>query len=272
MRITKQRGEGAQYSEDADGEKIVESFRVDQIEGGSYAVRLRNVRRNAFFPIIGAPHEEVDGIQLLSVTVEALNVDATVCDVLLTWGVPASEAQLGDQGGETGSGAVEFAAESVQDERNTDVFGEPLITEYQGTFDPNDLIEGNSPGEGFAVVRLHRRTHTVEYEKSILTVRLRRRESRVPRDEAIEFHNKTNSRDWSGFPPFTWLCRGITSSDNGDGTHDVTYYFSYKPETWQVELRIKLLGFFPPDGGVNNGISYRHIYESVDFNRLGVSF
>lgn len=270
--LTPRRGDGSRLIEDSDGIRIVDSFRATEISGGDHASRLYNVRRHSDLPVQGQSHPSVPGIQVVSTEVEFLNTEGTIADVFVTWGRPAS-GLTGDAASETGPGAVEFAAETIQEETSRDIFGNPLVTEYVGTFNPDP--EENSLEEGdvaSSILRLFRRTHSVEFDRSLWTVRLRRRETRVPKEAAEKFHNAVNSRPWSGFPEHTWRCRGITSTDNGDGTHDVGYFFSYKKETWLVELKAKVGGFIPNDAGAANGFSRRHIYELEDFNELGVGF
>jgi hypothetical protein len=88
----------------------------------------------------------------------------------------------------------------------------------------------------------------------------------------------TNSQTWNGADPNTYLCTSITGRSNDGGvTYVVTYTFEYDPVNffqsivfWEDPITRTRPVLTAEDIASSNGVELVTVYQSVDFNALGL--
>ena len=236
---------GETLTETEGGWQSTRVFDVTGLSGNAAAQLYRAAIRNAV-PQIGETHPSVPGIVVTRRQATPLGADGV--RVTCTYGQPS-----GDTPGQPAE--VSLSADVIQDDTITDVNGDTIQTNY-----------------ATASISAVQRVHRVDFERPSTTVAFRRLLSGVPKNQARDFVGKVNSREWSGFPAKTWLCRSISSSQDAPDRHRVTYEFTYKADTWQAEVSTDVDGLIPVDAEIGNGILRVDIYGGADFNALDVSF
>lgn len=240
--------EGPSAIETKDGLQIVRSALVTGLDDISREQRLIQALRGApDMPRIG---ERYPG-QSITVINKSASFEGNNVRVLLSYGKDPEETS---GAGETGRGRVSINADTLTVDEDKDIKGRALISKYLS-----------------ASFVLTERRHTVQVDRPVVTLRLRRTESSLPVSKVFDFTGTVNKRRWAGKPKETWFCRGISVDENAEERFELVYTFSFRPERWKAIIRAKINGLIPADAIIKNGINEVDVYKLMDFNRLGVS-
>jgi len=255
------RRDTSKITETKDGFRHVRVFDVDALGSNSERLLLDALEQGDI-PKIGDPHPFINGIFCLDR--ESKQPPGTKsARVTCTYGV--EDAAAVGAGAVGGRGLVEFFADVVTETVTTDINGDMLITIWTGVLQASSL---STPQEFLLAARRHR----VEVDRPTIGVRLRRKESQLSTERILAIVGSVNASTWSGSRPKTWLCRSVDSSENTDGSHQVSYTFTYKPDTWQVLLTTRIENEIPLDVVEGNGIALYDVYPLFDFNSVGIGF
>jgi hypothetical protein len=233
-------------------------YLIDAV-GGTPEAKLYNATITAGVPQYGDAHPILPDVIVTSVSAKPLDSGEQVI-VTVNYSVPdIDEAALVEEDGETGVSTVSISTGLVTEQTWRDINGELMYVQWSG-----QGVSKNSYKRG-------------ETQKPQLQVSFDRNESSPPKAAVTSYLGKVNSVPWSGFGAKTWLCTQINATeDKTKGVFKVTYGFSYKPETWRFEAFINLTSEEIEEARIDpdneNGYAIYDVYESADFNSLGLSF
>jgi len=245
---------------DKDGFSVDRVFVVDEVGGGNQA-KLYNAMIAAGIPQYGEPHPFLDELQVTSITAAPLK-SGTQAKINVTYSIPDIDevSEIEAEEGETSSTLV-FSSSLSSEVEFSDINGELLAAQYfqstAGTFQQATKYE------------------EADVQRPQLKATFSRTEADLPKTIVSTYLGKVNANSWSGFPPKTWLCSGITSRES-KGKFDVEYEFVYRPQTWRLEVVVGIsqeeADKFPIDVDSGNGYAVYDVYDTIDFNNLGLSF
>jgi len=218
--------------------------------GGSWQTRTKRVADA--LPKIGARLSGEPGIRLRNIEIAAVTKENNAFSALLEYGVKTAAESEAEEGG----GSITFTADTVTEKTTTDIRGRKLRTEYYNL-------------ASFGITRIN---HEADVDRPLWTVQIKKELKFLPRNFALTYTGAVNSRQWSGFPARTWLCRNIGASEKAGGRYDVEWLFSYNPKTWRLFTNTKIDGLIPADVRTGNGTEVWDVYPLKDFNAMGVSF
>jgi len=117
---------------------------------------------------------------------------------------------------------------------------------------------------------------SADVQKPQLSVSFKRIESSIPKGIIANYLGKINSVPWSGFPAKTWLCSSIDATEDKPGIFNVDYSFTYNADDWRLQVYMNLtqeqIDELPPNVDTGNGFGIFDVYETADFNSLGMTF
>ena len=232
----------------------VERVFVTDSTVGSKEARLYNVSQLSGIPQFNDPHPVIPEIFVSNVRVEPLKSGEQFKITVNYDPLTTEEGQTEETGG---TGAVSISSGTVVDRTYKDINGELLFVNYTS-------VSG-------LTVTVREAIRAVDVQRPQTSVTLKRTESEIPKDQLQSYVGLVNSIEWSGFPEKTWLCTGINVSQNKD-QWDVEYQFSYNKNTWAAEININVDNVVPIDVSLGNGLAIYDVYESINFNELGLSF
>lgn len=240
-----------------EGETLLEtsdgfvSTRVGDVTGlaGRESAYLFKAARRRGVPKVGDQHPDIPGIVCTRRGMKTVGADGV--RITFTY----SKLTTDMVGGPV---EVEFVGDTLNEETVFDIDGNLIQTKY------TSFTAGTSS--------LTTRTHRMAIERPTFTVRLSSTRRNVPKILAADLTGAINAREWSGFPPLTWLIRSVSSSQQAVDRHRVTVTATYRKTTWLGEVATDVDGIIPEDATVTNGIRTVRVYQEVDFSRLGMSF
>lgn len=210
----------------------------------------------ALVPDDASEHPGIPGIFLKDTIIRPRGRNPRICKVDLVYGTDEDD-EAG--AGASGSGQISINGDTLTVDVDTDIHGKKLISKY--------VNKGVSGG-----LTLSTRRHTVQVDRALVTVSLRRVEKRLPRSKVFDVMGTVNKKKWSGFPKETWFMRNIGVDENDEGEFPIVYTMTYNPNRWKGLLRAKIDGLIPADAKLGDGLSEVDVYELFDFNKLGVRF
>jgi len=146
------------------------------------------------------------------------------------------------------SGRIQIGVSLAAVQSTADADGNEISLSYTYPEDyPDADLAGQTVEQG-GLIGANLPTHTI-----VLT----RSEASDPAAKSRAYSGKFNSDGWGlheAADPHTWRCDGITGQSSG-GEWEVTYSFSYNPETWKVWATFidRRTGMPPPDLVLNTG-------------------
>ena len=251
---------GSTIKRGKDGFSAERIFFVDDV-GGNAEQKLYNAMIQSGIPQYGDPHPFLPEVQVTNITAVP-HKNGQQIRINVSYSLPSvqdvAETESED---ENSPGTVSLNSSTSREVAFRDINGELLRTQYV------DQIAGN--------ISIQTKYAEADVQRPQLQVTFSRTESEIPKDRIDTYLGKVNSTAWSGYAPKTWLCSSITAREN-QNKFDVTYRFLYNKETWRLEvihgLTQEQADALPIDVETGNGYAVYDVYESADFNALGVSF
>ena len=244
--------ESARLTQDQDGYTAEQIFIVDGVTGSAEA-KLYNALQTSGIPQYGDAHPVIPSIQVIDRQASPIK-SGTQIRIEITYGVPSGDDTAED---ENGDGKAIITSSLVSEQTHFDINGELIKAEYSN---------GISTTTNYA---------TVEVQRPQMRITLSRKESEMPKERIKTYLGRINSVEWSGFPPKSWLCSAISVRENA-GSYDVEYSFEYREYLWLAEivLPINVADALanPIDKDSRNGYARFNVYETANFNKLGLSF
>ena len=243
---------GGRYRELEDGGiEVSRVFVVDQVDGPAFARHERAKlapsvpRRSDRHPL----HREALAVEF---NVDAIGPSQFTVEVVYRTPSAGAGGLSTEVGGPTLAEWVsELASETVIHDKN------------------GNLIQTSYSAAGGLITR----THRVQVERALYSVRLTRTLAASARDFNRRYTNRINSRPWSGFPQYAVRCRGFSSNQVAPRVHQVTGLFSVSPTadgTWRTTVvSDDGEGVIPTDIIRGNGLELIDNYDAVDFNGSG---
>lgn len=240
---------------DADGFSTDRIFIVNDVTGTPYD-KLYDAMLQAGVPQYGDPHPSIPEIQVTEITASPLDDNPNQVQLDVRYSVPSEEdSALSD--GDNAPGVPVVSSSLVGEETHLDINNEFLVVTYHTSA---------------AVIKKYEPT-TVQRPQ--MRVTLTRIEEEIPKDDISTYLGTVNEVEWSGYPAKTWLCSGIDSRIQ-EGKWEVAYSFAYRKDTWRALLTTLIpqdsIDDFPADVESGNGFAIYDVYESRNFNELGLSF
>lgn len=233
------------------GYRAERTFLVSSIPGNKEA-KLYNALQASDIPKHGDPHPVIPGIVVTKVEAKP-QTSGNQTRIVAVYTEPSSDLAAR----EDSSGQVVLSTGLVGEEEFFDIHGVRMSVRYlSGAIDLTKYA-------------------TVDVQRPQIRAVFRRSELVSPKPKITQYLGKVNSTTWSGYPARTWLCSGINATETSSG-YDVEYSFSHREETWRVEVIFRTaeeeLAQSPINKESGNGYSTYEVYESADFNGLGLSF
>lgn len=223
---------------------------------GSADARLYNAIQNASLPQYGDPHPVIPEIQVTDIQASPVSGESENVKIRVTYSIPSSDDSA--EGSEGGTGRAVITSSLTNEQTHFDINGDLIKASYTSAL--NAISTTYAP---------------VDVQRPQMRVTLTRRESEIPKENLKKFLGRVNSVAWSGFPPITWLCSGISVREI-DGAFDVDYSFEYREERWKGELVLPIDAAdaqdSPIDKDTGNGFALFDVYHAANFNELGLSF
>jgi hypothetical protein len=239
---------------DSEGYSVERVYIVSDLPGQADA-KLFKAISDPNIPQYGDAHPVIAGISVTDVTAEPIMNQADQFQVTVVYSVPSDD----DATDTDPEGRALITSSLTNETTHFDINGELIKARYVSGV--NSISTKYSP---------------VEVQRPQLRVTLTRKENAAPKSSIEKYHGKINSVDWSGFPPQTWLCSGISARENDDGTWNVDYSFEYRRERWKGELVVPLSAAQAEDNPIDkdqgNGYALFDVYETANFNSLGLRF
>ena len=229
------------------------------ISGGTPESKLFDAMRSDGIPQYNDPHPILPEVIVTSVNARPVTGSTTdQIKVMVSYSIPEADDAEGDlDAEETIDGSVTLTTSLATEQTFFDIFGEFLTVKWLGS----------------AIVVKYT---DADVQRPQLEVTFRRIETSLPKADIIKFLGKVNSAPWSGFPAKTWLCTKIDASEEKEGRFDVDYGFSYREDSWRLEVIAGLtpeqIDELPPNTETANGYQVYDVYAGADFNQLGLSF
>lgn len=259
MTVYKDIADAESLSRDRDGYTAERVFIVDRVTGTPES-KLYNAMVTGGIPQYGDPHPSIPDLQVTSIRADARTSSQVRISVTYTIPKPDDINEIEADEDET-SGSLSVTSNLSNEVVFRDISGELLRAQYYA------LGEG-----GFTIEQKY---EEAEVQRPQLQVQFTRIESSVPKANIQKFLGKVNSVAWSGFPPKTWLCSGIVAREN-KAKFDIEYQFTYRADTWRLEIVVGIsqeeADSFPIDVNSGNGYAVFDVYETADFNALGLNF
>ncbi|MCP5017112.1 MAG: hypothetical protein GY938_17850 [Ketobacter sp.] len=218
---------------------------------GSKTSRLYNVTLSAGIPRHGDPHPVIPDIFVSNVRAEPLKSGEQFKVTVIY------DPLSNDTDAVNGAGTISSSTGTTTERTYRDINGNLMEVKY--------YLSGGDSGSFAEGVR------AVDVQRPQTTITLSRTELTVPKEAIEKYVGLINSIDWSGYPPKTWICSGINFRENKN-KYEVDYEFAYRRKTWVAEVSININNTVPSDATLANGIALYDVYETVNFNELGLSF
>lgn len=210
-------------------------------------------------PQLNDEHPSVPGIVARSFAIDQAPHENQIMRVVVGYEEPPA-IEESEELGSTGK-TIEVSIDTFSETTVFDKDGELMGLQYRRV----------SFGGGTAEFEQRNLEFTVE--RPTATVRITEETSRIPKEFILDgFVGSVNSVEWSGFPPRTWLLRGITTTQLKKDRNRVTWVFTYNRATWRAEGRISIDGEVPANASLENGIQYYNVYPEIDFDLTGQEF
>lgn len=244
------------------GFSVDRDFIVDEV-GGNPTQKLYNAMTMGGIPQYGDPHPFIPEVQVTLVSASPIKSGEQV-RVKVSYTVPSSDelAEI-EADEEAGTGTLTLSSNTTSETVFRDINGELLKASY------GVVVAGGT------TVNIASRYAEADVERPQLRAEFTRTENTVPKASINLYLGKVNSVPWSGYPAKTWICSKIAAREN-KGKFDVDYGFSYRPESWLLEVVVGLTQEeaenLPIDVNSGNGYARFDVYRTADFNNLGVSF
>ena len=238
---------------DVDGYTVERSFIVTGVSGQGEA-RLYNATITSGIPQYGEPHPIIPDVQVTNIDASTLESGKDIM-VNILYGIPSDE-EAADAAG-TGVGTIEVSSNLVSEQRFADINGVPLTATHRSAF--GILVQSG----------------TVDVQKPQQQVSFTRMEPIIPKNNINNFLGKVNDKIWSSYPAKTWLLSAISVREI-KGEFEVLYTFSHDINTWRAVVTALLTqadaDAFPLDEDTGNGIARYDVYETANFDQLGLFF
>lgn len=231
----------------------LEVMHLVEIKTGTDESKLYSAITTAGIPQFGDPHPIIPDVIVTDIKASPDGSSPNIYMITVTYSIPDPEDSPNLEDEELGIGTVSLSTSLANEQEWFDINGEFLRVEYQ----QSTLFKA------------------ANIQRPQLGVTFNRIESSLPKDAITNFLGKVNSVPWSGFPAKTWLCTGIDAKEE-KGKFDVDYTFTHNDKTWHLELIVGLtaeeVASVPPNVETGDGYSRFEVYNSADFNALGLSF
>ncbi len=257
-RVTADKIDGAAYTIDASGKRIVRTFDVDELDR-SPADRLiqayeavDDVDASIFVPSYGDVHPTETGLVATNIRIAPNGKDGARVTVEYRTPTPGQLPPKTDDDTDD-PGLLEVGGAIVEREVQVDKDGNPL------------LLVRESGQQQQAKAR-------IQVPDPVL--RRTRKETTNPASKQAAYQGKVNSVAVWGRAERTLLCRTLSGqSDDNGATYTVTYEFQYNPDTWDVTLAfLGEDGLVAPGALPGDGIESFQVYQEADFNALPIWF
>ncbi len=123
--------------------------------------------------------------------------------------------------------------------------------------------------QGVAKAGVSKKVHRVVVSDATYTIRAERLESVSPLKRNLEFGNRINQSEWSGYAPGELLMQAVTGEQLGPSLWRNQYPIAYNPATWSAVVRQLINGELPSDAREGNGFSTYQIYAFGNLSKLG---
>jgi hypothetical protein len=242
----------------ADGFETERVYMVE-VRGGLAETKLYNALTTAGVPQYNDPHPTLPDVRVTRIQARpATGHSPNTFRVVVTYTIPEADDALSEAEDDLAtSGKVTFNTSLASEKTWFDINGDFLTVRWRGG----------------TIVTVYKEA---EVQRPQLEVAFRRVETSAPKSEILNYLGKVNSGPWSGFPAKTWLCTRIDADQEKAGKFEVDYGFSYRPETWRLEVIANLtaeqIAELPPDVESANGYQLYDVYQTADFNQLNLNF
>jgi hypothetical protein len=250
---------------DKDGYSVDRFYIVDSV-GGKAESRLYTAITKSGVPQFGDGHPTIPGIQVTSVS--AAPISNSQIRIGVTYGVPSvddEQEQQEDTGANEGTASVVLTTAVENEVVYNDINGELLLVTY------NRYATVGDPTSNFQPTKFY---GSATVQRPQLQAVFTRTENSLPLSALASHLGKVNSSPWSGYPAKTWLCTSISANED-KGKFEVSYTFNQRDTGWRAFIVVPLTraeaSDFPLDLDSGNGIARYDVYESADFNALGLS-
>lgn len=245
----------------SDGFTTERVFYVDGV-GGNAEQKLYKAMTMGGIPQYGDPHPFLTDVQVTSVTATPFKSGEQI-KINISYSAPSADDVAESEADDpNAAGTIVLSTNLTSEVEFRDIEGNFLVATYLG---PNDVGQ----------FTIQTQYAEAEVQRPQVQASFSRVESEIPKGIITQYLGAINAGPWSGFPAKTWLCTGITAREN-KSKFDVEYSFSYRPETWQLEVTAGLtqeeINAFPIDVESGNGYAVYEVYKTRDFNNLGLSF
>jgi len=243
---------------DVDGYTTERTFLVEGV-GGTPESRLYNAMTTSGVPQINDPHPILPDVRVTKLNASA-NSSGSQISVTVIYSIPKADETATDatSTGAISSGSVTLSTTLANDQTWFDIDGNFIKVSYLS---------------GFGIATQYKEA---DVQRPRQTVTFKRTESVIPKSVIANYLGKINSVPWSGFPAKTWLCSRVDATQDQEGKFEVSYGFSYDPNTWRLEVIANLtdddISAAIPDKDTQNAYATFDVYDSIDFNALGLSF
>ncbi len=248
---------------------------MSDVAGPDAAVEYQALNHPAI-PKRGRAHPVIPGIKVIDRHCrKAPNGTARQVLVEVNYGVPTASDESG--GSQVGRVRRSVTFDSIQEETIEDIYGNKLRVAYASLFtgaEANTEVQSNNPNKSEnnrrSAVSLSQEVKRVNVERPTVSIRFSQANAPWP----IQFLTRdivgsVNDRPWGPFKAKTWLYRGLSSSENDDGSHELDHLFTYRRDTWIATILATANNVIPDDISLTNGIGKRDVYPLFNFNSLG---
>ena len=216
-------------------------------------------RNTGGIPALNEQHPTVPGIVARKFRAEARDDDPNLIQVTVEYNEPPAIETATDPGSAAPGKTVEISIDTFTEGTLFDIDGNLMTIKY---------VKLGASGVSQLVQNLE-----FQVERPTSTVRITEEVNTLPKQFIFDgFVGSINSVEWSGFPPRTWMLRGINTTQLQQGRNRVSWVFTYNARTWRAEGRVSDGGKVPDNASLENGIAFFRVYPEVDFKKTGQSF
>lgn len=208
-------------------------------------------------PRLNDPHPSIPGIVARRFAVDPTPQDNITMRVVVGYEEPPAIEQ-----------SQELGSTGKTVEVSIDTFTEATLFDKDG-----NLMQISFAQFQLGSVSVLKQNLEFQIERPTATVRITEETTRIPKRFIQDgFVGSVNSVEWSGFPPRTWLLRGISTTQVKQGRNRVSWVFTYNRRQWRAEGRIQENGRVPENATIENGIAFFNVYPELDFKLTGQEF